>query len=105
MKIESAAMHGTPPSFGRVEACAKPFEVRSVSSIHRDFQKARRWQLQSVLRLALYGFRQFLRSHLAERQIDGRQMLAIEGVEFRIVGGTVFRPVPPAPIASFRGKQ
>src|SRR5580698_3688219 len=102
MKIERAAVHGAAAPLGRIEACAKPFEIGSVSPIDRDFQKTRRSQLQRVLRLTLYGFRQFLRSHLPESQIDSRQMLSIESIELRIIGCAVFGTVPPAPIASFR---
>ncbi len=40
-----------------------------------------------------------------KRKIDGRQMLAIERVEFRVVRRAVFRTKPPAPVASFRSQQ
>ena len=105
MKIECAAVHGAAAALRRIETGAKPFEVGSVSPIHGDFQKARRRQLQRMLRLTLDGLRQFLRSHLPKRQVNGRQMLSIQRVKLRIVSGAVFRTVPPAPIASLRGQE
>src|SRR5580692_2846733 len=58
-----------------------------------------------MLRLSFDGFRQFLRSELSERQVDSRQMLSVERIEFRVVGGTVLRTVPPAPVTSFGGQE
>src|SRR5690348_553066 len=54
---------------------------------------------------ALDGLGQFLRSDLAQREINGRQMLSIEGVEFGVVGRAVLWTEPPAPVAAFSGKQ
>ena len=48
---------------------------------------------------------QFLRRNLPERKVDAGEMFTVERVEFGIVGGAVFRPIPPAPIAAFRRQQ
>src|SRR3954469_15073871 len=51
------------------------------------------------------GLRQILGWREAERLIDVGEMLAIQLVEVSVVGGGMFRPIPPVPVAAFGDEQ
>src|SRR6266849_4159221 len=58
-----------------------------------------------MLGAPLDGFGQFFWSDLPQSKVDGRQMLAKESVEFRVVRRAVLWAEPPAPVAAFRGEK
>src|ERR1700724_4575964 len=101
--MKYAAVHGAAAALGRVQAGAQPFEIGSVAAIDLDGEEAGRGNLQCVLGLALDGLGEFFRRELGERKIDAGEVLAIQRVEFRVVGGTVLRAEPPAPVAALSG--
>src|SRR5260370_25487180 len=103
--MESAAGQGPGAAFWRVEAGAEALEIGCGAGVEIDGEKAGRRYMQGVLGLALDGLGQLFRRDLAEREIHSGEMLAIEGVEFRIVGGAVLRTEPPAPVAAFRDQE
>src|SRR5258708_17152107 len=51
------------------------------------------------------GLGQFLRRHLSQDEVDGGEVLAIKGIKFSVVRGTMLWAEPPAPIAAFGGQQ
>src|SRR5215468_7759787 len=57
--------------------------------------------MQSMLGQSLNRLCQIVWCELSERDVDSREVLAIESVELRIVRGAVLRTVPPAPVAAF----
>ena len=58
-----------------------------------------------MLRPALDGLRQFFRCYLPQCQVDGRQVLSKQRVEFGVVRGAVLGAEPPAPVAPLRGQE
>src|SRR6266849_2424022 len=105
MEIEDAAVHGTTTALGGIEAGTEPFEIGSVAAVDGDVEQTCGRELKGVLGLALDGLGQFFGGDLAQREINGGQMLAIEGVEFGVVGGAVLGAEPPAPVATLGGEQ
>src|SRR5258708_40023580 len=103
--MENAAVHGAAAAWWGEEAGAEPLEIGRVAAVDLDGEKAGRRHMQGVLGLALDWLGQLFRRDLAEREIHSGEVLAIERVEFSIVGRAVFRAEPPAPIAAFRGQQ
>ena len=100
MKIENAAVHRASTALRRIETRPEPFEIRCVTAVDRNLEKAGGGKLHGMFGAALDGFRKFFRGELAEGEIDSCQMLAEEGVELRIVGGAVLQAEPPTPIAT-----
>src|SRR5882762_6917903 len=101
--MKNAAVHGTAAALGRIKAGAEPFEIRGVAAIDLDVDEAGGRDLQGVFGLTLDGLGEFFGGDLSKRQVHAGEVLAIERVEFGIVGGTVLGAEPPAPIAAFRG--
>src|SRR5258707_10199947 len=58
-----------------------------------------------MLRPALDGLGQFFWRHLSQNEVDGGEVLAIKGIKFSVVRGTMLWAEPPAPIAAFGGQQ
>src|SRR5262249_13898227 len=104
-QIEDAAVHRTASALGSVEAGTKPLEVGSVAPVYLHLQQRSRSQLQRVLRPALDRFGKILRRGLPDRQIDARQMLAIQLIKLGIIRRAVLGSVPPAPVAALRSQQ
>src|SRR6266852_4672221 len=103
--MKNAAMHGATAALGGVEAGTEPFKIGRVAAIDLDIEESGRRDLQGMLRLVLDGLGEFFRGNLAESEVHAGKVLAIQRVELSVVGGTVFRAKPPAPVAAFRSEQ
>src|SRR5215467_9606661 len=72
VKVKDAAMHRATAAFRRIQACAEPFEIRSLAAIHFDPQETSWRNLEGMFRAPLDGFRKILRRDLTEGEIDSR---------------------------------
>src|SRR5260370_939916 len=105
VEIEDAAVHRAAAAFRRIQPGAEPFEIGGVAAVDLDVEPAGRSQLQRVFGSALDGLGQFFARHLTQREVNGRQVLAIKRVELGVVRGAVLRAVPPAPVAALRREK
>src|SRR5258708_26430316 len=103
--MKNAAVHGAAAPLGGVEAGAEPFEIGSVAAIDLDGEESGGRDMQSVLGLVLDGLGEFFRGNLAQSEVHAGEVLAIQRVEFGVIGGAVFGGEPPTPVAAFRGEQ
>src|ERR1700730_163908 len=103
--MEDAAVRETAAALGRIAAGAEPLEIGGVAAVHFDGEEAGRRNLQGVLGLALDGLGELFGCDLAEREVHACEVLAIERVEFSIVGRAVLRAEPPAPVAAFSSQE
>src|SRR5216684_9242869 len=103
--MKNAAVHGAAAALRGVEAGAEPFEIGRVAAIDLDGEESGGRDMQSVLGLVLDGLGEFFRGNLAQSEVHAGKVLAIQRVELSVVGGTVFRAKPPAPVAAFRSEQ
>ena len=104
-QIENAAVHRAGAAFRRKKPRPKPFEIGGFPAVHFDLEHFRRRQVQRVFRQLFDGLGKIVGSFKAKSDVNSREMFAVERIEFRVVRGAVFRAVPPAPIAAFRGKK
>src|SRR5438552_6546920 len=104
-QMENSPMHRATSPLGRKKSAPQPLKIRRFPAIDFYLYHLGRRQVQRALRQFLDGLRQIVRRIKAKRDINSRQMFAVKRVKFGVVCRTVFRTVPPAPIASFAGEQ
>src|SRR5579872_447728 len=98
-------MHGAATTIGGIKPGAHPFEIVAVASIDLHIEVSGGRLAALAFGSTLDGMCQRIGSVLAQGVVNFGQMVAVERVEFRIVGRGVLGPVPPTPIAALSGKD
>src|ERR1700690_1170219 len=97
----ASSVHRAALAVRRVHPGAEPFEIAALAAVYFYVEERRRWIAPRAFGGAFDSVGQGIGSLYSERRVNRSQVLAVERIKLRIVGGGMLRPVPPIPIASF----